>query len=117
MDTKRHTGKRQKTIVALSVLLVLTASAGTLFFIKYRQAKNDNPVNRQEQLTRQLGEVMEIPDETPVISTVLDKSKLANDTLEARARNGDVLFIFSKSKRLVLYRSTDKKVVDILNIR
>ena len=86
-------------------------------FVKYKREANNNPVTRQKQLTAELSEVIVMPPDEPVVSTVLDSSKLTNKTLAAKARNGDQLFIFPKSKRLVLYRPADHKVVDMLNIR
>lgn len=101
----------------LSVLLLVMICASLLLFVKYKHAANNNPVNQQQQLTKQLSQLIEMPPDQPVISTVLDRSKLTNQVLASRAHNGDILFIFPQSKRLILYRPADKKVVDMLNIQ
>lgn len=116
MDTQKP-AKRQKTILVLSALVVIMVCASVLLFVKYKREANTNPVTQQQQLTKQLGSLIEMPNEAPVITTVLDRSKLTNATLAGKAHNGDTLFIFPKSKRLVLYRPSDKKVVDMLNIQ
>jgi hypothetical protein len=116
-EEKQQPRKRQKAIILLSVLLALMVGASILLLMKYRQATSSNPVTQQQQLTDQLSKLIEMPPDAPVISTVLDSSKLTNKALAARARNGDKLFIFSDSKRLVLYRPSDNKVVDMLNIQ
>jgi hypothetical protein len=58
-----------------------------------------------------------VPNETPVITTVLDKTKLTNKSLATHATNGDRLYIFSKAKRIMLYRPSTHQVVDMLTIQ
>lgn len=108
---------RRKLLAVMIMLLIIMIAAVVVLFIKYQHATTSNPVTQQQRLTRQLGQLVELPAEQPVISTVLDKSKLSNPVLASRARDGDTLFIFPKSKRLILYRPADKKVVDMLNIQ
>lgn len=108
---------RRKFVVILLILLFIALLTSAFLFVKYKRELNSNPVNRQRELTQQLGQLIEMPNEEPVISTVLDKSKLTNKTLAKRAQNGDQLFIFTDSKRLILYRPSDHKVVDMLNIQ
>jgi hypothetical protein len=115
--SKKLKPRRRKSIIILSGLLVVAVCASLLLFVKYKHAASDSPVSKQQQLTKQLSQVIEMPAGQPVISTVLDKSKLTNPALQQRAHNGDVLFIFPQSKRLILYRPADKKVVDMLTIQ
>ena len=107
----------RKAIIILSVLLLLTIGTSALLFVQYRREASKNPFTQQQLLTQQLSRLAELPHEQPIISTVLDRNKLGNRVLASRAHNGDNLFIFSKSKRLILYRPVDKKIVDMLNIQ
>jgi hypothetical protein len=104
-------------ILAALLLVLVMVAVSALFFVKYKRAANISPANQQQQLVKQLSQLIEMPPDQPIISTVLDKSKLSNPVLASRARNGDNLFIFPLSKRLILYRPSDNKVVDMLNIR
>lgn len=104
-----------KRIVFTSILL-LAIGAGIFFFIKYRQAVNDNPQTEARSLTSTIGKNVQLPDENPTIATVADKNKLANKALANKAKNGDKLLIYTGSKRLILYRPSDKKVIDMLSI-
>lgn len=113
----KRASRRPKLTLLLCVLIVLLISMSIVLFLKYRHASSDNQANKQQRLTRQLGQLIVLPPEQPVISTVLDKSKLTNPALEQRARNGDVLFIFPHAKRLILYRPSNDRVVDILSIQ
>jgi hypothetical protein len=101
----------------LVILLVVALAASGFWFAQYRKALRNNPATQQQQLVTQLSKLIEMPSGQPVITTVIDKSKLTNPTLASLAHNGDRLFIFTKSKRLVLYRPSDKKVVDMLTIQ
>ncbi len=114
---KRPRLRQRKGIILLSLLVIILLGAIGLLFAKYQHVQNNNPANQQKALTEQLHELAELPPEQPVISTVLDTSKLTNPALAKRAKNGDTLFIFPESKRLILYRSSDKKVVDMLTIQ
>lgn len=109
--------RRRKITWLLSALLVLAIAASGFWFVQYREAQANNPSTQQKQLVSQLSKLIEMPSGQPVITTVIDKSKLTNKTLASQAQNGDRLFIFAKSKRLVLYRPSDKKVVDMLTIQ
>lgn len=109
--------QRRWVIIILSVLLVIMMAISIVLLVKYRRETDSNPATRQQQLTDQLSQVAEMPPEQPVISSVLDRSKLTNPALTSRAKNGDQLFIFPKSKRLILYRPSTQKVVDMLNIQ
>ena len=107
----------RKAIIILSVLLLLTVGTSALLFVQYRREVSKNPLSQQQLLIKQLSQLVELPHEQPIISTVLDRNKLGNRVLASQAHNGDNLFIFSKSKRLILYRPADKKIVDMLNIQ
>jgi hypothetical protein len=117
-EQRHKTGSGRKTvIVLLLVLLLLAAGCSALFFIKYKQAVNKAPANERQQILSKIEPIIALPDEQPELSTVLDTTKLTNQTLRQRANNGDKLLIYSKAKRLVIYRPSSGKVVDMLTIQ
>lgn len=109
--------KRRILIAVLLILFIAMTCVSLLLFIKYRHETSSNPASQQQQLTRELSQVAEVPSEQPAISTVLNSSKLTNPILAKHAHNGDKLFIYPNSKRLILYRPSDRKVVDMLTIQ
>lgn len=110
-----HTGR---TIIVILVLLLFVA-AGTagLLFVKYKQIADIKPGSERQRIIAKLQPVIELPNEQPNLSTVLDTTKLTNPTLKQRARNGDVLIIYKSAKRLIIYRPSSDKVVDMLTIQ
>lgn len=117
--TVSHKNRRRpkKLTVILGLLLVLVLLAAVVFFVKYRQAVNNNPTTQRDHLLKEIGQDIALPKETPTISTVLDASKITNPTLAAQAQNGDKLLVYANAKRLIVYRPSSRKVVDILSIQ
>jgi uncharacterized protein HemX len=103
--------------LALSLLLVAAIAAGGFWYWQYHRSQEKNPDVQQKRWSQELSKIVILPHEKPLITTVLDKSKLTNKTLQAQAQNGDRLYIFSKAKQLILYRPNDKKIVNMLTIQ
>ena len=120
MEQSERTGRRAKRkfmVGVLVLLLIVAAGTSTLLFVKYQDALKDNPQREQQRVLTALAEVIQLPKEAPGFSTVVDVSKLSNPTLKARAKNGDKLIVFAKAKRLVIYRPSTTKVIDMLTIQ
>src|SRR5258708_21261798 len=93
----------QRRLVGFLVLLfgAVLPIAG-LLFVKYRQAVNNNPSVQRDQILSDVGSKVALPNETPTVSTILDKSKITNATLAGEAQNGDKLLIYANARRIVL---------------
>jgi hypothetical protein len=113
----RPRGKRTMMLVLLLMLLAVAIAVSVLFFVKYRHAVASNPNQERENIVNNIKTSIDLPEEDPAMSTVIDKTKLTNPTLQARTENGDKLLIFAKAKRLVIYRPSTNKVVDMLTIQ
>jgi hypothetical protein len=119
-QTSEYKGRRSTRRFAfgmLSIVAVLALAASAFLFTKYQAALKNNPTREREQILAAISQVVALPQETPGFSTVIDASKLTNPTLKARAKNGDLLIIYAKAKRLVIYRPPASKVVDMLTIQ
>lgn len=121
MDKDQNAAKKRsshRAAYAIFALLLLSALGfGGFFFYKYQDALQREPNRESQRITQAIEKVVALPDEEPVLSTVQDKSKLTNTALRVRAENGDKLLIYSKAKRLIIYRPSTKKVVDMLTIQ
>jgi hypothetical protein len=53
-------------------------------------------------------------DETPSIATVLDKDKLDGQAFFANAQNGDKMIIYTNAKKAILFRPSEKLVVEVM---
>lgn len=115
---RTKTNKRKKMLkrgaVSLLAVVVLAALGSSAFFYnKYRGAQNKEKA-QQASLLQDIGKSVQLPGEEPVLVTVADKDKLTNKTLAATVENKDILLIYGSSKRMVVYRPSSGKVIDML---
>ncbi len=69
--------------------------------------------NNKGDLVTQVGKLMVLPaNEKPIIATVTDKSALKTPFLQ-EASNGDRILIYEKAKRVIIYRPSLHKIVDV----
>ncbi len=108
---------RRMGIIILVLLLLAAISASAWLFIKYREAIEANPKTDEQRTIQQVADIIEAPDEQPSVVTVLDASKLANKDLAERARDDDKLLVYAEHKRVVIFRPSSGKIVDMLTIR
>lgn len=107
----------RKLVIILLLLLFVTLGVCGLLFVKYKQAVETKTLSERQQILQKIEAVIVLPDEQPDLSTVLDTSKLTNATLQKRAQDGDKLLVYDKAKRLIIYRPSVGKVVDMLTIQ
>lgn len=88
--------------------LTLLAVGG--FYVKKYINKNYNGV---EKYINNVSKLMVLPDEIATVATVTDTTKLINQQFFKNAQNGDVVLIFEKSARAIIYRPQINKIVDI----
>jgi hypothetical protein len=117
-STKSFSSKNKLTLViaVLGVLLAL-ALAGLGYFYFHYVAGGEKQVKSEEELIKEaVGSRILLPEETPSIATVTDKTKLADQPFFKKAENGDKILIFTNSGRAILYRPKIKKVIDTTTI-
>ena len=108
---------KHKATTILIILVAVLTLAGGFFGYKYWQALQNDPQRQAKELLDYVSSISDTPPETPTIATVTDTSKLSNETLRARSQNGDKLLIYTRAKRLILYRPSTKKVIETLTIQ
>lgn len=115
--------KRLKLTIILLVFALLSAVAASAFTYKeYRTVAKENErlsnpdesaKAETERIQRQVSQLIDVPkDETPIIATVTDKSKLAGQSFYSKAENGDKALFYQKAKRAVLYRPSSNKIIE-----
>lgn len=112
--------KRIYIIGGLVVIVIITLSTGV--FVMYSrnkqlviemQSASSMSENTVQQLLSNLGKLISLPtDEQPTIATVTDPQKLASQSFFALAKTGDKVFVFNKSKRIILYRPVTNKIIN-----
>jgi len=103
-----------KVTITLVICCIIAIAASVYFFMKYQESQNTE-ASANAKIVEKVGKTIELPAEAPVLVTVADKSKLTNKQLATKVENDDIMLIFAKAKRLVVYRPSTDKVADILS--
>src|SRR5262245_22767820 len=103
-----------KMPIVLTLLLLAAAASSAYFFHQYREAVADNPGAQQRTITQKVGSLVITPKEQAQLATVKDASRLTSSALASRTQNGDILLVYGKSGRIIIYRPSLQKVVDML---
>lgn len=106
---------------AFGTLLVLAVGVGgTAYAItKYPQVLGLSKGQAQSQaevdmLITEVGKLLALPtDEKPTVATITDVEKLKEQVFFKSAANGDKVLIYTKAKKAILYRPTEKKIVEV----
>lgn len=110
--------KRHYLTYGITIVVVVLAIGFSLYFYHaYKKALADNPTAQQQDLVTQVNNLAVTPSEQPQIATVKDASKLVNSILANETQDGDVLFVYNKSNRIIIFRPTIHKVVDMLTVQ
>lgn len=107
-------GKALPIIIVLSSLLLVALCVAGYFYYQYRQSPKVQSAEEIKNLKEEIGKIFELPmDEEPTLATVTDREKLAEQPFFQKAENGDKVLIYSNSGRAVLYRPSQKKIIDV----
>lgn len=107
-------GRTSPIIIILSALLLIALSVAGYFYYQYRQSPKIQSAEEIKNLKEEIGAIFELPsDEEPTLATVTDREKLAEQPFFQKAENGDKVLIYSNSGRAVLYRPSQKKIIDV----
>ncbi len=107
--------RRLSLIMVLSVLLIAAVGASVFFYFKYTDASKNAKADQQKVL-QTIATVLQLPGGDPSSFTIADKSRLTNQMLASRVENGDTLFVYDAAKKVIVYRPSTKKVIDILSV-
>lgn len=114
---KKSLNKNMILVIALGVIVAILLVAAIYFYVQYQKIKkNPNIVAKQEtdQLVEQVGKLIDLPkDETPTVATILDKDKLKDQPFFNNAQNGDKILIYTKSKKAIIFRPKENKLINV----
>lgn len=103
--------KRYHLKPILIVVLIVTLSGGAVIYVQnLRKGPNLDTVT---VMTNVLSKHLILPkNEQPIIATVTDKSALKTPFLR-EADDGDKIIIYEKARRVIIYRPSADRIVDI----
>jgi hypothetical protein len=116
---RRGTRRNSRLIITVLVLIILALTGVCAYlFLHYRSANTGQTQAEQTTaLIDWLKQTVSLPaNEQPSVATVLDRTKLGDQQLAVEARNGDTLLVYAKAKRVILYRPSTQKVIDMFHI-
>lgn len=108
--------KIKTSTLVIVVLLAVSVVANVYFYTRYKNAENKDPNVQTERIVASLKKTTDVPNETPSVLTVVDKSKLADSQIAEKAENGDKILLFQKAGEVYIYRPSTDKLINILNI-
>ncbi len=102
-------------IGAVALIVVFAGIAGFSLW-KWQSLKADPKVSAQEtssRIIKKAGEIYELPSgEEPTVALIQDKTKLKNQSFFGKAKNGDYVLMYTKSKLALLYREKDNRIIN-----
>jgi Na+-transporting NADH:ubiquinone oxidoreductase subunit NqrC len=110
---KKRISRTKISIIALSLFCIASVGGGIFFYLQYTQAQAK--INEKDDTLKRIATLVEMPNESPSIMTVADKSKLQNQQLASKLNDGDILLVFSQNRRIFIYRPGTNKIVDMLS--
>jgi hypothetical protein len=109
--------KKVKISTLLLVLVIVVSAAGNFYlYHRYKDAQNKDPNIQTQRIVDSLKKTTDVPNETPSVLTVVDKSKLTDSQIAQKAENGDKILLFQKAGEVYIYRPSTDKLINILNI-
>lgn len=100
--------------IVWAILFLVAASLASYFYYQGKYSANLDQGQEKEDLAQELSQYLDLPnDEVPTLATVTDKEKLADQTFFSEVENGDKVLIYSKAGKVILYRPSIKKVVNM----
>lgn len=119
-DTKGFIAKNVLVLSIAGLLIFSALSTAVYFYLQYQktqeQLKNPQAKSQQEvkMMVDDVGKLMILPtNETPQIATVSDINKLKGQSFFAQAKNGDVVLIYTKNQKAILYDPMAKKIKEV----
>lgn len=110
-------------LVTLGAVLLVTLGAGGIYaiikqkpeWLGLNQQKSPEQIQSEvEKLVSEVDKILELPtDETPTVATVTDIEKVKDQAFFRLAQQGDKVLVYTRSKKAILYRPSQKKIMEV----
>ncbi len=111
---------KNNIVLVLFVLLVAMTGVSAYLYNKSARLSADPSVKAEEEvaeLVKKVGKLILLPeDETPTMATVSDPELLKDQPFFAKARVGDKVLLYQKSKKAYLYDPKSNKLLEVAPI-
>lgn len=97
-------------LVKILIILIIIAFAIGFAYAIYRKSPN---VERKS-LVQEVSVLMDLPkDEEPTMASVENLDDLKDQSFFRKAKIGDKVLIYTRSKMAILYRPVDNKIIEV----
>lgn len=117
-----HFNKRTIILTFVALLSLALLFGGFSIFSNYQQSQllSENPILASEseikELKEKVGKLIELPQEEPIITTVVDKSKIAHQAFIGKSETGDKILTLNIAKKAILYRPSTNKIIEVASL-
>lgn len=111
---KRRMRRLFKKLLPLAVIIVI-AVAGIFIYINFFKPSSAQSGDPREMITR-VSRLMALPDEAPTVAVVSDLEKLKGQAFFARAHAGDIVLMYPKAQKAILYSPSLDKILEVAPI-
>ncbi len=122
--------KYRNLFLVLSMITLVGLGIAAFSFYKYNKTQKELQAIKKSTIAAQktnndqvsnivaeVGKIMKLPDqEFPTMATISDVSKLKDQPFFRNSKNGDILLVYNKAGKAILYNPTDKKIVEVAPI-
>lgn len=125
MDTVKRFLKTPLFWIVL-IVLILVSGVGVAAAYQYRRVTSEltqikeTPTGGQltderqrELITEVAAKIMLPADEKPTVAVVSDINRLKDQQFFSSGQNGDVVLIYMNSRKAILYRPAEKKIIEV----
>lgn len=120
-------GKYKNLIFILTLVALVGVGVGGFSFYQYQRtqkelqaikkvatASQNTNTDQLSKILLELSKIIKLPEgEIPTMATISDIGKLKDQPFFQNGKNGDILLVFNKAGKAILYNPTDKKIVEV----
>jgi len=112
-DRRKYRRPHMNAIVLILVGLVILALAAVVVFqyLKLNSSEISQEIARKVQ--NEVSKLMILPDEEALVSSVDDADATRQQPFFAQVENGDHVLIFVQAAKIVIYRPSTNKIINV----
>lgn len=109
---KEVLARYRQSLLTVGVIGIALLAALVLHGIAHH--KSQPGLAQLKQVTGEVSKLMLLPKgETPTLATVSNIDKLKSQAVFANAQNGDKVLVYTKAQKVIVYRPSAHKIVDV----
>ena len=99
--------------IVFTVIFILAIGSAVCYFYNNNFKPKNNSQKETNEIVSLVGKLMVLPEEQPTIATVTDIEQLKDQPFFVNAKKGDIVLIYTKAKKAILYDPVSNKIVEV----